>query len=288
MTRFARLGTLGGVGILCCRLLSFACHARVGLSRAPCALFESRSFYSGIILAITLLSLAGGCAHRPAENLPAYRWVDASSAARDLCQRARAVHSASAEAALTLTRPGGQSVRLDAALVMRPPQSMRMRAWKFGQRVFDLTLTPQGLWVEGPQDPGRRAQALPASLDAAKVARAWSLMSGMFFCEPGSRLLDRGGARFRVERTSQGQRIVCEVDKATLTPRRYSLLNSSGATRFTLGLEHYEMIGGIAWPTQLSARSEGGTIQIELKNVELNSELAPNAFVPPRHAQRVQ
>ena len=50
---------------------------------------------------------------------------------------------------LTLTRPDGQSVRLDAALVMSlPDHSVRLRAWKFNQAVFDLTLNPQGLWIE--------------------------------------------------------------------------------------------------------------------------------------------
>ncbi|HZL37994.1 MAG TPA: hypothetical protein VFC78_21945 [Tepidisphaeraceae bacterium] len=235
-----------------------------------------------------LLILAGGCAHRPAENLPAYRWVDGPAALRALCARSRAVHSASAEAALTLTRPDGQSVRLNAAIVMLPPSSVRMRAWKFGQRVFDLTLTPGGLWVEGPEDPGRRGQAMPASLDAAKVARAWSLMSGTFFCDPATRVRDLGGSRFSVERITDGQRIVCEVEKATLTPRQYTLLDARGVRRFMLSLDRYELVNGIAWPVHLDAHSDGGRIEIELKNVELNGELAPNAFVPPRRAQRVK
>ena len=123
-----------------------------------------------------------GCNSPPPEHLPAYQWVDDPTAMQALCERAERVHSVSSEASLTLTRANGDSVRLDGAVAMRLPDSVRMRAWKFGQAVFDLTLTPDGLWIEAPADPDRRGQVMPASLSAAKMARAWSVISGEFFC----------------------------------------------------------------------------------------------------------
>jgi hypothetical protein len=193
----------------------------------------------------------------------------------------------SAQCTLTLTRSNGESIRLDGAIVMRPPDSVRLRAWKLSQAVFDLTLTPEGLWIEAPRDRAGREKVLPGSLSAAQMARAWMVMSGEFFCDPGARVEDRGGPSVCVERLMQGQRIVCAVERATLTPRRYSVIDRDGVERFALNLEGYEMIGGIPWPVRWSARSEKGKIGIELKEVELNGELAPNAFVPPRRAERI-
>jgi hypothetical protein len=188
---------------------------------------------------------------------------------------------------LTLVRSNGDSVRLDGAVVMRLPASVRMRAWKFSQAVFDLTLTPEGLWIESPPDPDRREKMLPASVNAAKMARAWAVVSGQFFCDSTVRIVDRGGPRFEVEGRIQGQRVICDVERATLTPRRYRVLDSTGVERFTLTMERYEVIQGIPWPVRLCAHSENGLIVIELRNVELNAELAPNAFVPPRRAEKI-
>lgn len=240
-----------------------------------------------ISLTIALATCVGGCASAPKENLPVYPWAGTRAALQMLCERSRAVTSASSRADITLTRPDGQSVRLDAAVVMRPPGYMRMRAWKFGQRVFDLTLTPAGLWVEGPQDPGRRQQALPASLSAARVARAWTLVTGEFFCGSDASAQAAGGSRFRVERTIEGQRVTCDVDRSTLTPRQYRLIDPNGVTRFSLDLNQYQIIGGIVWPVHLTATSDAGRISIELHDVELNGELAPQAFVPPPAARRM-
>ena len=219
---------------------------------------------------LVLLALTGGCVS-PKSNVPAYTWAD-SNRPESLCQRFTAVHTVSSEWALTLTRDNGDSVRLDGALAMKLPDSVRMRAWKMGQAVFDLTITPAGLWIESPPDPNRRGQILPASLNTAKMARAWSIVSGQFFCGDLT-VVDVGGPCFRVERNIDGQHIVCQVDRATLTPERYSVIDSEGISRFTLSLDHYQIINGIVWPTRILAWSRGSRITIELKEAELNGEL---------------
>ncbi|HET6247442.1 MAG TPA: hypothetical protein VFE47_07095 [Tepidisphaeraceae bacterium] len=245
---------------------------------------------SHFLLVLSIAAWGAGCATpapAPAEHLPGYQWIDAPTALHALCERAGKVQSVSAEADLTLTRPNGDSVRLDSVIVMRLPDAVRMRAWKFGQAVFDLTSTSDGLWIEAPPDPDRRGKMMPASLSAAKMARAWSILSGEFFCAPDARIVEAGPTVLRVERVIQGQRVVCDVQRATLMPRRYSVFDSAGVERFTLCLDRYEMLGDIPWPVMLTAHSEGGTIDIMLKDPELNAELAPNAFVPPRKAEKV-
>src|SRR6185437_7121635 len=194
---------------------------------------------SGMLL-LALSVLAAGCATAPPENLPAYRWIDDQAALKSLCERSQSVHTVSAECVLTLIRPNGDSVRLDGAVVMRLPASVRMRAWKFSQAVFDLTLTPEGLWIESPPDPDRREKMLPASVNAAKMARAWAVVSGEFFCDPDVRIEDHGGAQFQVQGRIEGQRVICNIARATLTPRTYAVLDSGGVVRFKLTLDHYE------------------------------------------------
>ena len=84
-----------------------------------------------------------------------------------------------------------------------------------------------------------------------------------------------------------GMRVVCLVDRRTLAPQEYRLLDPTGRVRFTLQLEDYFLFeGGIAWPRRLTAVSDEGRIVVEMRQVELNQELAPAAFKPPRKAEK--
>ena len=84
----------------------------------------------------------------------------------------------SAECTITLTRPDGETVKLDGAIVTRNPGWVRLRAWKLGRAVFDLTLQPAGLWVMTLDDPKRSEQMLPAKVSAAEFVKQWSYFNG--------------------------------------------------------------------------------------------------------------
>ena len=227
-----------------------------------------------------------GCARRAASPLPTYPGLDDAAALKVLARRAEAVKTLSAGCDLTLTKEDGQTVRLDGAVAMEPPERLRLRAWKFGQAVFDLTLTPDGLWVMAPREPGRRDEVLPASLSAAQFGREWAVLNGRFFLQPD--LSTSGDGRWLdVRRTLEdGRTVVCRVDRATLTPRDYAMRDPGGRLRFRFALGDYRLVGGMPWPTKLAARSGEGKIDIRLKDVELNQELAPSAFRPPRRAEK--
>jgi outer membrane lipoprotein-sorting protein len=213
--------------------------------------------------------------------------MDAASSLRVLAERARQVQTLSGEGLITLTRPDGESVRLDAAIAMRPPERARLRAWKFGRAIFDLTVAPDGVWVVTPDDPKRQEQIRSAGVGAGRLARAWSVLSGGFFDAPGltTQVTD---ARLRLRREAAGEPVVlCEVDRRTLTPRRYSMLDDRGVTRFTLTLDRYQTFGSAVWPTKLVATSDGGTVEVDLRQVDVNPELPPAAFTPPRRAERL-
>lgn len=241
---------------------------------------------SAVILA-SLLVAAGGCTHRFEEKIPTYDLMDAPSSLRALSERARLVKTLSGEGLITLTRADGESVRLDAAMAMRPPERARLRAWKFGRAIFDLTVAPEGIWIVAPEDPQRKEQITSAGVSAAKLARTWSVLSGGFFDGADLRSELRDGLMI-VRRESPGEpAVVCEVDRRTLTPRRYVMIDDKGAQRFSLTLDHYRQFGDAVWPTRLIAVSDGGTVHVELRGVEVNPELPAGAFVPPRRAEKL-
>ena len=242
-------------------------------------------FLWAVILCASLAAISG-CARKAASPLPTYPGLDDAAALKVLAERAAAVKTLAARADLTLTRRDDQSVQLDGAVVMAPPEKLRLRAWKFGQAVFDLTLTPEGLWVMTPQDPGRREKVLPATLSAAQFGREWAVLNGRFFLE--NDLTTAGGGKWLnvSRRTGDGRLITCRVDRATLTPRAYEMRDPQGRVRFRFGLADYRMVNDTPLATRLAARSADGNIDIRLKDVELNQEPAPNAFRPPRRAEK--
>jgi len=234
-----------------------------------------------------IMLLTGGCASRVTENIPTYALTDTATTVTQVAAHAKQVHSMTGEGLITLTRPDGESVRLDAAMAMQPPKRARMRAWKFGRAVFDLTVTPEGVWAVIPEDPKHKEQITSAGVSAAKLARTWSVLSGGFFESAGLKAETRGSKLLVRRETPDEPLVVCEVDRSTLTPRKYSMQDDKGVTRFTLSLEQYRQFGSVVWPTRLTAVSDSGTVEIELRDVEINSELEPAAFVPPRRAEKL-
>ena len=261
---------------------------------APRATLCRRSAAAGVaigVLAVVTAASGAGCAPKSQppveEDLPAYAWVDKATALRDLRARAAAVKTVSAECTITLTRADGETVQLDGAMVTRNPGWVRLRAWKFNRAVFDLTLQPAGLWVMTLDDPKRREQVLPASVSASDFVRQWSQFNGDLFAGAGPDDVTVRGHTMEVapgRSTKAGGALRCEVDRRTLTPRRY--VYDDGRQAFEFVLDRYREVDGVPWPHRLVATGYMGVVLIEQRNVEINGELAPNAFVPPRRAEK--
>jgi outer membrane lipoprotein-sorting protein len=235
-------------------------------------------------LLILLASAAAGCASK--EHLPPYPWTTGEAAIRDLSIRAHAVKALSAPATVTLTRPTGDSIRLDAAVAMQPPGYLRLRAWKFNQSVFDLTVNPDGIFLVSPDERSLHDKIRAGGVSAAQLARMWSLLSSTFFDSPDLRAKETA-TQLLPTAPFEHQTILCEIDRATLTPRRYMLFDDRHRARFALSLSHYVNHAGILYPHELVASSDSGKIEIDLRDVELNSSLAPGAFKPPRRAEKL-
>ena len=103
----------------------------------------------------------------------------------------------------------------------------------------------------------------------------------------GIQVIDQGGPQFWIRKPLEnGQQMTAEIDRSTLTVRQYQLADAAGVIRLRLIVQDYRMFNSIPWPTHLTARSDDGTIDVELRDVELNGDLAPGAFTPPRGAEK--
>lgn len=229
---------------------------------------------------------ASGCG--PGTAVPRYHWSDDRAAVQELATRAKRVKSFVGEATVRLQRKNGDSVRLDSVIVAEFPNRVRLRAWKFGQAVLDLTMTPEGTWMVRPEDPSRRERVLPASISAAQFARGWAMVAGDL-ADPSAITIQRvDGDTVCLHRDlGSGMQMLTDVDRAHLTISRQRLLDNQGTTRFTLVQDHYRMFGEIVWPMRLTAISEQGTIVVEFDNVEFNTPPAPGAFTPPGRAEKL-
>jgi hypothetical protein len=241
-----------------------------------------------VFVLLLIAQLVAGCA-LAREKLPTHPMMSAEQTRLALAERAHATRSVSAEGTITLTRPNGESIRFDGALVMRPPDRARLRAWKFGQAVFDLTLTPDGAWLLVPSDSSRAAEIRSAGASAADLAGTWADLSGRFFDSPLEAMMPKERAdRYLFKRTNpDGSRLYCRVDRKTLTVRNYSLM-AGAKERFSLSLSHYSLIGDVPFAHRLIATSETGAVQVDLRDVELNGEIPAGAFAPPRRAEKLK
>ncbi len=237
-------------------------------------------------LLIAAMTLAG-CRQ---EHLPTYPRQDEAATLHLLAERSNQVKTVSGSGTLELFSPSGDGVQLDLAIALQPPDRARLRAWKFGSAVFDLTITPDGLWFESPRSSGVSPQAdkiKSAGMNAAQVARAWGLLSGAFFNDPDL-TAKASAAKLIVHRERPNEpAVVCEVNRDTLMPRQYQMLDGTGKAHLTLSLDKYNQIKGIPWPMRITAVSDAGRMVVDLNEVELNADLAAGAFKPPPRAEKL-
>jgi outer membrane lipoprotein-sorting protein len=237
------------------------------------------------VVAMILLSLAVGCSRR--ENIPTYPNMRVAESLEIIRARSNGVRDVAGEGTITLTDPNGRSVRLDAAFVLAPPDRARVRAWKFGQAVLDLTMVRHETWVFS-QRSDEGADRLRSSIADAQIAlREWVRMLSSSFDEHGT-ARELGAEISVTSHAKLGGSMIAFIDRRTLTPRQYVLRDENDREHFTLTLDRYRAIGdgNVVWPMRIKAKSRTGTIRIDLRDVELNVA-PPNAFKPPARAGRL-
>lgn len=211
-----------------------------------------------------------------------------------IVERLESVRSVSSTCDIMLTDAAGESVRLDGVFLAEPPSRFRLRAWKFGRTVLDVAVADQAVWVKSPEERDDSAAAgedpgLGRALDGAKLADVFGLVGSAFF---------RGAAEVSAMGTSRSlvvegplpgedsRRLICTIDRPTLTPRRFE--GTGDATGAHVLLAEYRVIDGRAWPTVIRAAGGYGEIRLQLRDLELNVDLPAGAFTPPRDAVRTR
>lgn len=243
-------------------------------------MFARRLKLSLFLGATAMLSV--GCAAK--ESIPIYPATQPASVVAAIQERAGALRSATGKGAVALSSPRRGSVRLDAAFVLAPPDRARVRAWKFNQAVFDLTVTSEGVWLYSPRDPA--AETNPSTNVGAGI-RDWlaylgsGVPAGSELAEENDRTLT-----FNSKDVRSGGTLTVTVDRLTRTVRRYRLVDADGIDRFTLSLGLYRDFAGTLWPTQIEAKSANGTIIVETRELQPNVA-AHTAFIPPARAKQL-
>lgn len=234
-----------------------------------------------IIFALTQLA---GCQ----QPLPTYASMSADETLETLRNRFEAMRTVSGGCTITFTSDSGESLNLDGALAARRPDWLRLRAWKFNTAVFDVTITPEGRWLYISEDANDRGGAASLDVNTAHIADAWNLINGGFFEMYLSETATESDATIGF-RTAPGSepRMLCIIARRTMVPLEYIAFDQHEAPVLEVHLEEYKIVNEVPWAHRLKMTSPNGRIEIHCSDVEINSELAERAFVPPRQAERL-
>lgn len=255
-------------------------------SKLKCPSLRSLRLRGESCFLLIMCVLAAGCGQHVHEQIPKYPLMSVGQTLEQLRARSSGLRTVSGQGTLRLTSGDGQSVLLDAAIALQPRENLaRVRAWKFGQAVFDLTSNSDGVFVVAPQDSAQRAQVLKAGKGASGMINQWlALIAGKIDSddvqEHGDELIVRQPA-------DAGTTLVSLIDRTTLTARSYRLLDSGGKERFSLKLSEYTESNAQVWPRRIEAISAEGKIRVIFNEVELNADLPAAAFAPPGRAEKL-
>lgn len=239
-----------------------------------------------VALLMVVASVLGGCA----PGVPEFAWTGHEAALKVISERARSVESLAGACIVVLHDSQSGSVTLDGAIAARPPDYLRLQGWKFAKKVLDLTVTPDGIWLEVERNERGSAEDRAAlkGIDGHRVAEAWALATADVLPGRSIQIDDTGGPTFtaRAVLPEQDRSVVYTVDRRTLTVTECRVLDARGHVRHVMTLDRYRLIDGIAWPTRIAGTSGARRFVLELSDIELNIVLVPTAFVPPLRAVR--
>lgn len=219
------------------------------------------------------------------EHLPHLAWPGVSQALAAMQVRDAALRTQRAQGQLQLTHEG-ESVQLDAALLLDTPAEgsprLRLRAWKLGRTVFDLTVTAEGTWFldgTGSADPGAAAAGL------ARLGAALPQLSGGHLWA-GAKPLDESADVFRVQRPDGA---VLTVVKATQSLRRVEVKTPEGPLAIDFTFAAVPAADGTLHllPQSVNGTApDGARFAFVATKLEANIVLPATAFTPPPAAKK--
>jgi hypothetical protein len=231
-----------------------------------------RVLMPGLWVIVTLLA---ACTSRP--PLPRHPSMAADEALQLIAERLESVRTISATCDMVMTDAAGQTVRLDGAIAAEAPSRVRLRAWKLGRVVFDVTMLDGRVWLMLPEGHEGNVQ----TKDFLEVAE---LMGAAFFRAAVVVPAELTAQRLVVSGWGLGESaILCEIDRPTLTPRIYTVLGRPREEASVI-LDRYAVMGGVPWPMRIQVNRSSGEVVVIFRDVEINSSLPEGALAPPRRA----
>jgi hypothetical protein len=230
-------------------------------------------FRSVFIFTSTYILLAG-CTHKP--PIPLYPRTDVENSLAIVRRNVPA--AVTLEGTLTLVDAEGQSIQLDIAMAIQDANRLRLRAWKFGQAVFDLTIRPDGIWAYS----GRKEFDEARVLALVKNIRPWLALFEPV--SPGAEVIREDSRMIELRSKIDNADVRTLIDRPTLTVRSHQML-AQGQSRAAIQFLNYAPFGDIVWPKQIVISD--GSRRMEVTTRSVQPTIAPRAFEPPRRARQV-
>lgn len=212
-------------------------------------------------------------------DLPTYEAMAPETAWAIIAERAAAIEAVSVEADVTLMDASGDRMRVDAAIVMAAPNLVRLRAWKLGHAVFDVTVDSNDVWLDAPAPPD--GEAGPLDVPPESLAQGLLMIPGWTSARPVEAELDEVGYRYRF--VLPDGNLTCRASARTLVVTSWRL----DARDATIELDDYRLVDGVVWPHRITLTLEGRGVEIRVRDVDFD-DVDPRAFTPPRGARRVR
>lgn len=247
-----------------------------------------------LCFALAMSVLTACRAEPPGEALPEVSGLSDQQVLGVLAERAELVERVMSSGTMRIETADGDSVRLDIALLAASDGRLRLRAWKLGRAVFDLTRIGDELWFWSAQQDAStdRNDAISTLPTAEQLDIGWRLVSGEFFRSPPSRVISDEAmtviyplAQGNQQSPTASARLT--IDRKTQTVRTITIDDSDGRVHAVYEPSRYRLIQGIAWATRVKLDAPDLSLQITLDEVELNGELPAAAFTPPRDARKL-
>ena len=219
------------------------------------------------------LAMLAGCA---ASHLPRYPAMSYDAAV--VTMRDKAFGQFTLQGWLTLD-DGSRGVTLDVALVVEQPSRVRLRAWKLGQAVFDLTVREDGVYIFS----GRDGIANQDLLKLSDSIRSWVKLLAPI--DDSAELFETTKEAFETSRLIDGVTVKTRIDRNSLTVTDHAIV-VNGGTRATIVCKNYTLFESRPWPTRIEISEQGRSIVLRTRNII--GVTKSSAFDPPKRATQVR
>lgn len=233
---------------------------------------------------IAFCGLTGCAAIGP--PLPTVDWNTTEDARTILTERQNAIESVQTQVKIRYTSPPPESETntFDGALVIATNDRFRLRTWKINQTIFDLTVTPEGTFIAAIDEMKERAPDSEADL-AALANNLGAMLRGPDYAE--ARIETRGDTVRLFWGPNARPELAAEFDRWTLGLRAMRTRTANGSAPVAIESQQADY-NGYVWFKELTAAGDFGRFEMTFRDVEINGELNPRAFKPPRRAVRLE